>query len=242
MHINLNDIMFQVKTKLGLLAISTPFKDLNGVIMKILQDVTIPNFSIVCPFKQDFSFVVTDFEEIKRESDSVTVLLPDDQLRPIIYVYDVRYDVSSLTGTGYYTTGMPVMMGDPMQQVILGNAAANLVNQMVPKMTFNFQEPRTLTLYNAVVTNKMRIFVGRQHYKNGSSIPETASQSFLKLALLDVKATMYPTLKMYSEINTSIANINLKLDEWANAESERTDLMNNWDDTYHLDAQPFYWI
>lgn len=239
---NLNNLMFQIKVNLGLLNIATPFKDLDGTIMKIIQEISIPNFSINSPMKQNFAFQVDNLEQVEVGPDFVTILLPDFGERKILYVYDVVYDVNGLSGMGYYTTGMPVMMGNAMENVLLGNAGANVMNMIIPKMTFNFNEPRELSIYNCVVSNRLRAYVGLSHYKNGVSIPETAYQSFLKLALLDVKATLYPTLKNYTELNTSIGNINLKLDEWANAEQERKDLIEKWDDTYHLDAQPFYWI
>jgi hypothetical protein len=58
---------------------------------------------------------------------------------------------------------------------------------------------------------------------------------------LDVKENLYPTMKNFSEIQTAIVNINLKIDDWANAEADRKELINRWDDTYHLDWQPFWW-
>lgn len=239
---NLNNLMFQIKIDLGLLNIATPFSDLDGTIMKIIQEITIPTFSVNSPLKDEFSFSANDLEQVEIGPDFITVLLPDLGEKKILYVFDVFYDTKSLSGTGYYTTGMPMMGGNTcIEQVILGNAGANVINTMVPKLTFNFEEPRKLTLYNCLVSNRLRAKIGRMHNKNGVTIPETSYQSFKKLAILDVKASLYPTLKNYTELNTSIGNINLKLDEWANAEQERKDFIDKWDDTYHLDFQPFYW-
>ena len=42
--------------------------------------------------------------------------------------------------------------------------------------------------------------------------------------------------------STAIGTINLKIDDWANAESERKELIDNWDNTYHLDFKPVYYI
>ena len=63
----------------------------------------------------------------------------------------------------------------------------------------------------------------------------------MKLALLDAKVNLYPTLKMYTQLNTSIGTIDLKLDDWANAEQERNELINQWDDTYVLDIPNIYY-
>ena len=43
-------------------------------------------------------------------------------------------------------------------------------------------------------------------------------------------------------LSTALGNINLKLDDWANAESERKELINRWGDTYHMDMQPMYFM
>ena len=60
--------------------------------------------------------------------------------------------------------------------------------------------------------------------------------------MLDVKENLYPTMKQYNEINTVHGTINLKIDDWASAESDRTELLNQWDDIYHMDTfNAWYW-
>ena len=60
--------------------------------------------------------------------------------------------------------------------------------------------------------------------------------------MLDVKENIYPTLKQYTEINTSLGNINLKLDDWSDADNMRRDLLDKWDDVYHLEFTPMYYL
>ena len=112
----------------------------------------------------------------------------------------------------------------------------------MPKMTFKYKHPRKLFLYNMYSSSTIVLELGFEHDKSLASIPETARESFIHLALLDVKSNLYPTMKMYSELNTAIGNINLKLDDWQNADSAREELINKWDDTYHLDLPPMYFI
>ena len=137
---------------------------------------------------------------------------------------------------------MPLLQGNLINQMMLANAGTSLMNQMIPKLTFKFEAPRTLYIYNAYSSSKVVIDLGFEHDKSLASIPETCREDFLKLALLDVKENLYPTLKHYTEINTAIGNINLKLDDWANAEDQRRELIEKWDDTYHLDFQPVYYV
>lgn len=134
------------------------------------------------------------------------------------------------------------MTGNLINQAMLANAGANLINTMLPKMTFKYEAPRKLYLYNQYSSSKIVVEMGFEHDKSLASINETVRESFMELALLDVKENLYPTLKQYTEINTAIGNINLKIDDWANAESERKDLIARWDDSYHLDMIPMYYV
>ena len=134
------------------------------------------------------------------------------------------------------------MTGNLINQTMLANAGARLISQMMPKMTFKFEAPRKLYLYNLYSSSRIVLDLGFEHDKSLASIDETSRESFMELALLDVKSNLYPTLQMYTELNTAIGNINLKLDKWADADSARQELISKWDDTYHLDFQPLYYI
>ena len=134
------------------------------------------------------------------------------------------------------------MTGNLINQTMLANAGAKLLNNMMPKLTFHYEHPRKVWIYNMYSSAKLLFELGFEHDKSLASIPETARESFMELALLDVKMNLYPTMKQYSTINTSLGNIDLKIDDWAQAESDRKELINRLDDTYHLDFQPMYYI
>lgn len=239
---NITDVVFRIKLKLGLMNIATPFEDINTTIVDIIKRITVPVFSIYQPVKESLTINVNDLEIIEKGTDYRKILLPEFKTRKLIYLFDVRYDTSVLSGLGYYGGGMPYMSGNLMSQLMLANAGAQLMNTMIPKMTFKFEPPRVVWIYNSYVASKIILDFGFQHDDTLASIPETAREEFMKLVLLDVKENLYPTLKMYTELNTSIGNINLKLDDWANAEQDRKELLDKWDDVYHLDMKPIYYI
>lgn len=238
---NINTVLNRIKLKLGLLNISTPFEDLDKTILLIIQDITLPVFSQYAPFNQTMVIETDDLERIEKTSDYEKFILPEFRSMELLYVHDVRYDTSTLAGLGMYGNAMPIGTGSMLQQLMVGNASMHLMNTIIPKLTFKFERPRTLTIYNAYYSSKLTLDLGFVHDKSLASIPETASETFMKLAILDVKENLYPTLKQYTEINTAIGNINLKIDDWANAESERADYIRELDDTYHLDHIPMYW-
>ena len=97
-------------------------------------------------------------------------------------------------------------------------------------------------MYHVYSYTKVILTLAFEHDKSLASIPETASESFYQLALLDVKSNLFPTMKMYSPIQTPVGNIDLKIDAWEQAESDRRELLKEWDETFHLDGQTFYWI
>jgi hypothetical protein len=224
------------------MAIATPFENIDETILTILQDITIPDFYLYNPCRDRLQLKTSDLERLEKTDQYEVYLLPDFKNRKLLYVFDVTYDDSCLSGLGYYGGGMPLMTGNVINQTMLANAGAHLISTMMPKMTFKFEYPRKLYLYNIYSSSSIVLDLGFEHDKSLASIPETCRDSFIQLAMLDVKSNLYPTLKMYSELNTAIGNINLKLDEWSNAESARDELINRWADTYHLDMTPLYYI
>lgn len=239
---NISGVLTRVKLKLGLAAFSTPFENLDEILTTILTDITLPVFSIYNPVKDSMVINTNDLQCLDKTELYKIYLLPEFESRKLLYVFDVRYDDSCLSGLGYYGGGMPLMSGNMVNQAMLANAGANLINTMLPKMTFKYEHPRKLYLYNLYSSSKIVVEMGFEHDRSLASINETARESFMELALLDVKENLYPTLKQYTEINTAIGNINLKIDDWANAESDRKDLIARWDDSYHLDMTPMYFV
>lgn len=237
----LSNIITRIKLKLGIINIATPFDNLDGVITDIIKDITVPVFSIYQPCKESMYVMTNELTRIEKEDQSETFLLPEFKGRNLLEVIDVTYDDSSLSGLGYYGGGMPLTTGNLIQQAMLANAGAQMTSLIYPKISFHYEHPRKLTIYNSWSSAKLKLTLAFEHDKSLASIPETARESFLKLALLDVKENLYPTLKQYSQINSAYGNIDLKIDDWANAESERNELINQWDDTYHLDRQPMYY-
>ena len=238
---NLSNIMSRIKLKLGLMNIVTPLVDIDETILWVIKEITVPVFSLYQPYKETMYIDMNDLEMIEKQNERQSYLLPEFKSRKLLYVFDVNYDTSILAGLGYYGGGMPLMQGNLINQLMLGNAGANLMNMAIPKLTFKFIAPRTIEIFNAYASTRLKFDLGFEHDKTLASIPETCRESFMELALLDVKENLYPTLKYYNEMETAIGRINLRLDGWDQAEEQKKELINKLDDTYHLDFQPFYY-
>ena len=122
---------------------------------------------------------------------------------------------------------------------MLSNAGLSLTNKMVPRLTFKYEHPRKVTLYNVLASCKVVFDLALMHDKELASITPTEEESFFQLAVLDVEDALYQTMKHYAELNTVYGNINLKLDEWSQAKDLRKALVDDWDSLYHMDVMPF---
>lgn len=238
---NLSIIAKRIKIDLGIYGISLPIENLDDMIVDIITDITRPVFSIYCPMNQTTYLDLRRLKKIEKTASYESFLLPDFQGRKILDIKDIRYDDRSLTGVGYWGGTIPMLHEGLTTQLMLSNAAMNLVNLGLPRLTWDFQGPRTVYIYNCLASHSLIFEFMMEHDPSLMSIPATAEESFFKLALLDVKKSLYSIVKHYNNIETVYGNIDLKIDDWADADNQRNDLLNQWDDNYHLDrAQTTY--
>lgn len=237
---NMSQLLTRLKRKLGLLVLATPIENLDQSITDIIYDTTIPVFSKYAPIKQKITLDLDYLKELKSTAEYKEYLLPDYG-RKIIYVEDMYPDSSKYTGLGYHSIAYPSVGMDAIHSLMISNASGNLLSSMMPALTFEFQDPNIIRIFNCHVSTAIVVSIAFEHDKNLTSIPISQEESFFKLALLDVKDGLYPTMKYYNELQTAHGNINLRIDDWQNAEAERNDLLEKWDDVYHLDAKTIYY-
>jgi hypothetical protein len=128
----------RIKRKLGLVNIATPFDDIDQEILDILQEYTVPTFSVYCPVKERMHLNMQDLELVEKNDISEKYLLPDFKTRKLLYIFDIKYDTQMIAGLGYWGGGIPLTSGNLLQQMALTNAGMNTMNLMLPKLTFNF--------------------------------------------------------------------------------------------------------
>ena len=243
---NISNVMTRIKLNLGLMNIATPFENLDDTILTIIKEITVPTFSIYQPFKEWVTlYGPTDLEVLERNARHTKILLPEFKSRNLLYVFDVCYDDSNMSNSGpsefFLDTSMNITDRQTLESILMANVGMRMTNAMAAKPTFHFEHPRTLYLYGRYVGTSLKFYMGFEHDKSLASIPDTCREEFIKLAMLDVKENLYATMKHYTEVNTALGNINLKIDEWNDADNQRKDLLEKWDDIYHLDMQSFYY-
>lgn len=237
---NISSLVTRIKMQLGIYALALPFDNPDEVIKEVIENVTLRTFSTYAPYYEKYRFDLHDLEQLEKNSNYETYLLPDIfQEREILFIRDVCYDETTLAGISYWGGGIPLVRGNFLNQVMLSNASMPLVNKVVPKMTFKYEHPRKVTLWNAFTSAKVIFDIAFTQDKSLASITPTQEESFYNLAVLDVKDMLYQTLKHYTDIQSAYGNISLKLDDWQNAAQDRKQLLDDWDATYHMDVIPF---
>lgn len=237
---NISQLITRIKLDCGIYAIALPFENVDEVILDTIRTTTLQTFSTYCPHYETFRWHLNDLEQLEKTGIYEVYLLPDIfNEQKIMFVKDVNYSESDITGIGYWGGGAPLLQGNMLRQAMLSNAGLNLTNKIVPKVTFKFEHPRKITLYNVISSAHFTFQIALSHDKNFTTITPTMEESFFELANLDIQNMLYKTMKHYTDISSAYGNINLKLEEWQNAKSEREQLVNQWKANYHMDVIPF---
>ena len=127
--------------------------------------------------------------------------------------------------------------------MMMTQANANLASVAAPPITFKFEPPNVLYLYNvATAYGKMDLELALMHSDNLSTITQTSWESFYELALLDIKRFLFGMMKHYTDLQTAYGSFNLKIDDWSNAESERKEWIDRAREGYHLEVEPLFII
>lgn len=240
---NASELLTSIKMDLGIYGLRLPFDDGDKAMMDVIQLKSLKTFSTFFPQVKRLSIDLNkDVECLKSEYTESKYVLPDlFPGREILYIRNINLK-SKLLGNGFIS---PTFDGsiETYNMLMMTQANANLASVAAPAITFKFEPPNIMYLFNvATAYGMIDIELALEHAANLSTIPQTAWESFYELTLLDIKRFLYNTMKHYTELQTAYGNINLRIDDWSGAESERKDLIERWRDVYHLEAEQIFII
>lgn len=237
---NLSQLITRIKISCGIYALSLPLEDPDLAITETIKNITLRTFSTYCPAIETLRFDLWDLERLEKKANHETYLLPDlFTEREILYIRDIRYDEATMRGIGYWGGDIPILNGGIFGEAMLSNASMRAANMIIPKLTFHYEHPRKVTLFNVLSSQKLVFELALLHDKSLASITPTMEESFFSLAVLDVKSMLYETLKHYNEMQTAYGTINLKIDDWAQAADARKTLLDEWEAVYQMDILPY---
>lgn len=237
---NMSSAASHLKMQLGLYGITLPFKDpitgdttpTENVIMDVLTTATIPIYSQFVPWIREGTINVTQLSVV-NEREGIYMLPAFLTLTPVMYVAAVHVPYNNSRGT-YGDIAPAYGINRSVQGVATSQAYMMLAGQMRAEPTFDYLGNNQIRLYG-FPKSMLTFRVACQHSPNGESIKDSCYDSFMELATLDMKVFLYNNLKLYDGIPSAFGTINLKIDEYQSADSERTALLERWRDTFHLD-------
>lgn len=215
-------LLGKLKRKLGLFYLKLPIEDKD--LLTIIDEDTIPTYSIYFP--QELRVDITEADKVPGSKN--TFFIDEKHIGDGVNIVDIEL---------IYGTYDPVTTG--MFYPLNPTDVINL--QMSLDLTSAIGEP---IAYNYIPPNKIEVLGGKAllgsfsadllltHNKKLTSIRPSQIDSFTKLALLDIKAFLYENLKHFDQIETTFGTINLRIDNWSNAENEKEELLNVWDEKY----------
>ena len=246
--INISKLITSIKMELGLVAMATPFDNLDELIREIIVVRTLPVFDELYPYIVPLQIDTNELDMVERRSESTIYRLPDvfgdAQIMMITHMEPI-YDEDRYShdyNTSLFSYGVtPCIYG--YQELMLAQAQANMLSSASKGATFKFLPPNMIEIFSGyAMGNNYRLSIALSHADNLSTLPATCYGSFLKLAAWDVKAYLYNTLIHYENLSTAYGQLSLNIDRWSDAESERRTLIEKWEQTYHLDLSNIYFI
>lgn len=246
--INMSKLISSIKLDMGLMAMATPFDNLDNLIREIIIIRTLPIFNEMYPNNVPLLIDTNELELLERRPESSVYVLPDvfgDAEIMMVTNMEAVYDetrYSSDYNTSIFAYGMtPCFCG--YQELMMAQAQANMLSAASKGPTFKFIPPNMIEIFTGYsMGNNYRLTIALSHAENLSTIPATCYTSFLKLATLDVKVYLYNTLIHYDNLSTAYGQLSLNIDRWSGAEDDRRSLIEKWEQTYHLDLSNIYFI
>ena len=236
--INKSKLFSAIKLNLGMYALHLPF-DLNELMEDILDLDTLPTYSELFPLQVEKEVNFSSMKKLDGNYSHSVYQLPDffpnQEIITILSIDPVGSDISRNGIIGDV---------DMFETIIMGQVKADLASLISDKMTFDFEAPNRVHIYNLDTASdyKFRLKFGLSHTSSLVTIPRSQFISFKQLFDLDVKATLYNNMKHYSTIQTQHGVVDLKIDDWADAASKKEELIREWTNVYHLEQEPLFII
>lgn len=223
-------LLKKVKRRLGAKALTLSFSD--EELMDIFYEETLPIFSIYFPANYSFKVDLTSCKKAPiptagQQLTAYTLDLPYGM--NVIEVEDINFYYSNIRNSY-----VPGSYGFEDAYDIFNNQVMNgLIDSMMQDPPiWEFREPNILIVEDAgycVTTNVVIVELCITHAKDLSTLRFSYLEYITKLFVLDCKIALYEDMKHSDKIDATFNQIDLKIDDWANAEQERKELLSEWD-------------
>lgn len=224
--LTMTSLIKTIKRRLGIRFWKLPSEDFEDELLEIIKEETLVTFSTYFPHIVRIKY---NLAENKVPGMRDTFFIDKDQMggATIVGIEDIVFDSFHSSHFPYHMPGNSFELFTDLQM------SATYESMMSIPITFTFQSPDKLVIddypYNL---DMVYLNVKIVHPDNLSTIKLTMKEQLIKLALCDIKIFLYNELKHYDKIDTTFGQIDLKIDEWQNAEDERKTLIEYWDKAF----------
>ena len=240
-------VIDDIKMGLGLQTVALPFDEpIENVIRKSLER-SIRTFSRFAPLIKEGYADRSQLRKAGREDINLLGIyfLPDFLCTtPVSYadafIATSPGQVGEVTTTTF-TVGSPfVGFGSYYPQDILNatstGAAINKYAGVTSRpQTSEWKGYNKIQLFDFPEDALVHFVVKCDHDPSLETIPDSCRESFIELATLDVKRTLYSMLKNMNQVGSAFKEIQLRIDDWSGAEDARNQLVEKWTNTFHFD-------
>ena len=243
---NISNVINDIKLALGLETIALPFNKPTEVVLREIIQISVRTFSQFKPWIRE------GYENIKnlRSPDEISkkmniYVLPGELTRTPVQYAEVELASSQYqsieASTNSFTVGTPfVGFGSYYPQDILN---ATVTGAAINKFAGVTSRPPTskwlgynrVQLFEIPEDAFLKFIVKCDHDPSLETIPESCRESFMELATLDVKRTLFNMLKNMNNVGSAFKEIQLRIDDWSGAEDARKALVDQWTSSFHLD-------
>lgn len=229
---NLNEFMWLIKSDVGIKDIPLPVSD--NDLLKRFEMSALTDFSVLCPRVE--TFMVNQNEVVSKGSETgkryTEYRIPPHVYQGTVVLGVTRFEAARPDGyADFYTPNAHWNTPDAVITA-MGDLrmASGVASALAKAPTFQFRSPDRILVYNGWAGGVYEVEVLLRHDLSLSTIPPGAFRQLRELAVLDMKAYLYNELKRKDGGDVGIGTIQLKIDDWANADADRLALLKQWDE------------
>lgn len=233
---NMSEFLTTIKEDIGIDDIALPVSDAD--IIKRIERSALRHFSQRAPYTVPCILTPDHIEEeFKHPLEGDREQAPFVRYRIPEYKYTGRIiiglsgltPINSMASTDFY---VPMDMAIDSQIAAMASlkAASTSASYMGRKPTKRFIKPNIVDIFYGWSSANWETTLLLTHDISLSTVPNDAYDSLRELCIYDVEWYLYNKMKRKNGINSGNGTFDLKIDDWADAQSRFFDLLKQWDE------------
>lgn len=229
-----------IKQHAGVYSIKLPLTD-EEIFQDIIVDDTLMTYSSYYPKEYVLPANLNQLR-VPNARESTTDAVSDIYELPNLYPLTEGATIMGIAkivpfnAMGYESATYAYETIDAFQALAISQGIANLSSMIEPPLLYEYTGGRRFRLNNGTYyRSHVIIYVEMSYSPELFDIPSAKRIAFSQLAELDFRRTIYNNLKYWNELRSAAAEFNLRIDDWQDAESLRNDLLDSWNETFHME-------